>query len=112
MLNSKSKERLERFLLANKANKKKAAGAAAAAPAVAAAAAAPAVHGLAAAPMVGVPAPNGVVANGQDGIEVSDADLPEFWARVEKLKGNLRTEAVAALNARSKERLEEFLLSR
>merc|ERR1712218_238661 len=48
----------------------------------------------------------------KDGISVAEEDIPEFWERVQKLKGEVRNEAVAALDAKSKERLETFLIAR
>mmetsp|Transcript_117446 Transcript_117446/g.292809 ORF Transcript_117446/g.292809 Transcript_117446/m.292809 type:complete len:516 (-) Transcript_117446:96-1643(-) len=48
----------------------------------------------------------------KDGITVADEDIPEFWARIQKLKGNVRNEAVAALSSATKERLEKWLLVR
>merc|ERR1712039_1121214 len=48
----------------------------------------------------------------KDGITVADEDLPEFWARIQKLKGDVRNEAVAALSTATKERLEKWLLVR
>jgi len=48
----------------------------------------------------------------KDGITVAEEDLPEFWARIQKLKGGVRNEAVAALSTATKERLEKWLMAR
>lgn len=48
----------------------------------------------------------------KDGITVLEEDLPEFWARIQKLKGNVRNEAVAVLSTATKDRLEKWLISR
>jgi len=48
----------------------------------------------------------------KDGITVLAEDLPEFWARIQKLKGTVRNEAVAALSSGTKERLEKWLTTR
>lgn len=48
----------------------------------------------------------------EEAIKKQAAEVPEFWARIEKLKGDERNKAVAALDDKSKERLEKFLAAR
>merc|ERR1712129_301412 len=48
----------------------------------------------------------------QEGINVAEEDIPEFWERIQKLKGAVRNEAVTSLDSKSKERLEAFMMAR